>query len=337
MRLKGDQLGAALQKSVAPVYLICGDEPLQLGEAADEVRSAAKLAGYCTREVLSLDSGAEWRELTTEAGSLSIFSEKKLIDFRMGSAKPGLEGGKVLLSYTQQLPEDTLLLLTAGKIESSAQKSQWFQALDKVGVVVQVWPLQGAELLQWLQRRAERKGMQMEAEAVKALASRIEGHLLAAAQELEKLYILHGKSRISRAMVEAHVADSARFDVFNLNDALLQGRLNRALKILHGLQAEGVAAPVVLWAVSREARLLLELHQGGQQEAVFKKYQVWDKRKQSVLEAGQRLKSPRLQHILQLCATADLQMKGQQAGDGWERLFEICLLFVNAPVILGKA
>jgi len=166
MRLKGDQLGVALQKTLAPVYLICGDEPLQLGEAADEIRSAAKRAGYTSREVLSIDNGAEWRELTTEAGSLSIFSEKKLIDLRAVSAKPGLEGGKVLIQYTQHLPEDTLLLITAGKIDSAGQKTQWFQAVDKVGVVVQVWPLQGPDLLHWLQRRAERKGMTMDADAV---------------------------------------------------------------------------------------------------------------------------------------------------------------------------
>ena len=138
-------------------------------------------------------------------------------------------------------------------------------------------------------------------------------------------------------MVEDQVADSARFDVFNLSDALLQGKLNRAVKILHGLKAEGVAAPVVLWGMSREARLLLnvqaELQQGAQTEAVYKKFQVWDKRKQYVHEALQRLKIAQLQHILQLCAQADLQIKGQLAGDDWETLFEICLQFVNTSAV----
>ncbi len=146
---------------------------------------------------LTIHNGADWRELTTEAGSLSIFSEKKLIDLRAVTAKPGLDGGKVLTNYAKNLPEDTLLLMTAGKIDSASQKSQWFQAIDKVGVVVQVWPLQGSELSHWLQRRVERKGMQMDADAVKCLALRIEGHLLAAAQEIEKLYILYGINRIS--------------------------------------------------------------------------------------------------------------------------------------------
>lgn len=337
MRLKLDQLGAALQKTLAPVYLVSGDEPLQVGEAADDIRLAAKQAGYTTREVIAIDNGSEWHRLTAEAESLSIFSEKKLIDLRLSSAKPGTEGGKTLTAYCQHLPEDTLLLITASKLESAAQKAQWFQALDNVGVVVQIWPLQGQELLQWLQRRAERKGMRLETDAVKSLAARIEGNLLAAAQEIEKLYILHGQTRITKVMVEDDVADSARFDVFKLMDALLAGKLNRAVKILSGLKSEGIAAPVVLWAVSREARALLhikaELKQGGHQDAVFKKYQIWDKRKQAIQEALARLKSADLQAILRLSATADQQIKGQLTGDGWEGLFEICLLFSKIPRI----
>lgn len=337
MRLKLDQLGAALQKTLAPVYLISGDEPLQVGEAADDIRRAAKQAGYATREVIAIDSGSEWYQLTAEAESLSIFSEKKLIDLRLPSAKPGTDGSKVLTAYCRHLPEDTVLLITAGKLESAAQKAQWFQALDNAGVIVQVWPLQGPELLHWLQRRAERKGMRFEADAVKSLAARIEGNLLAAAQEIEKLFILHGQSRVGKAMVEDDVADSARFDVFKLIDTLLQGKLNRAVKILNGLKAEGIAAPVVLWAVSRETRALFnikaELKQGGHQDAVFKKYQIWDKRKQAVQEALHRLKTEDLQAILQLSATADRQIKGQASGDGWESLFEICLLFVKGPAL----
>jgi DNA polymerase-3 subunit delta len=204
-------------------------------------------------------------------------------------------------------------------------------------VVVQVWPLQGAELLQWLQRRAERRNMHLSADAVKSLAGRIEGNLLAAAQELEKLYILHGHAAINKAMVEDEVADSSRFDVFKLTDALHGGKLNRAVKILNGLQMDGTAAPVVLWALAREARTLLaikaELKQGGQQDTVFRNHQIWDKRKQPVQEALQRLKAEDLQKILQLCATADQQIKGQYPGDGWETLFEICLLFVKVRKI----
>jgi len=182
MRLKLDQLTGALQKELAPVYLVSGDEPLQLGEAADDIPRAARTAGYLTREVIAIDTGNEWPQLTLEAESLSIFSDKKLIDLRLPSGKPGLEGGKALSAYCQRPPEDTVLLITAGKLDSAAQKSQWFQTLDKIAITVQVWPLQGPELLQWLQRRAERKGMHLDAEALKSLAVRVEGNLLAAAQ-----------------------------------------------------------------------------------------------------------------------------------------------------------
>jgi DNA polymerase-3 subunit delta len=337
MRLKLEQLDASLKKALAPVYLVSGDEPLQVGEAADDIRLVAKQAGYTTREVITIENGTEWHQLTAEAESLSIFSDKKLIDLRLPSAKPGTEGSKILTTYCRNLPDDTVLLITSGKLESAAQKAQWFLALDNVGVIVQVWPLQGVELLQWLQRRGERRGMRFDVDAVKSLASRIEGNLLAAAQEIEKLYILHGQIRITKAMIEDEVADSARFDVFKLIDALLLGKLNRAVKILNGLKAEGIAPPVVLWAVNREIRALFnikaELKQGGQQDAVFKKYQVWDKRKQAVQEALHRLKTQDLQKILQLGAVADQQIKGQVAGDAWESLFEICLRFIKGPVL----
>ena len=331
MRLKLEQLQAGLQKSLQPVYFISGDEPLQLGESADWVRAAVRQSGYSVREVISIDQGHEWPQLAVEADSLSIFAEQKLIDLRLPSAKPGSDGSKALIAYCQNPPTDTILLLTAGKLDAAAQKTKWFQAIDKVGVIVQVWPLQGQELLQWLQRRATAKSMRLDIDAAKALAARIEGNLLAAAQEIEKLFVLHGQASISRAMIENAVADSARFDVFKLTDACLAGKLNRAVKILNGLKAEGVASPVVLWALSRETRVLIaiktELKQGAHQETVFKKHHIWEQRKQAMHEALQRLSLMHMQSLLLASAKADQQIKGQLAGNAWESLFEICLQF----------
>lgn len=337
MRLKVEQLAAALKKSLLPVYVVTGDEPLQTGEAADEIRLAVKQAGYSIREVITIDTGNEWPQLSTEADSLSIFADKKLIDLRLPSGKAGLDGSKTLITYCQKLPADTILLISAAKFDMSVQKSQWFQALDAVGAIIQVWPLQGSDLLAWLQRRAAKKAMSFDDEAVKSLAARIEGNLLAAAQEIEKLYILHGASRISKAMIEDQVADSSRFDVFKLTDALLQGKLNRAVKILNGLQAEGIAAPVILWAMSREARTLINisqaLKQAGHHEAVYKKHQVFEQRKPLIHQALNRLNASDLQAILRLCATTDQQIKGQLAGDSWESLFGLCCLFTNTPTL----
>lgn len=340
MRFKPEQLDGALKKSLQPVYLISGDEPLQLGEAADTVRAAARQEGYSVREVIAIDQGNEWPQLAAEAGSLSIFAEKKLIELRLPSGKPGADGSKALLAYCQNLPADTILLITTGKLDAASQKSQWFQAIDNAGVVVQVWPLQGQDLLSWLQRRAERKGLRLDNDAAKSLASRIEGNLLAAAQEIEKLFILHGQAKIDKATIEDAVADSARFDVFKLSDAVLMGKLNRAVKVLNGLKAEGVASPVVLWALSRETRALFniksELRRGGQQEAVFKKHNIWDKRRQLVQDALQRLSVPHMQSLLTLCAQADRQIKGQMAGDGWDTLFDICLMFCRPDSVKRK-
>jgi DNA polymerase-3 subunit delta len=337
MRLKPEQIGAALQKELAPVYFISGDEPLQMGEMADAVRAAARKAGYDSREVLVADSGFSWNELMESAGSLSIFTDKKIIDLRLPTGTPGTEGAKALVDYCERLPEDTLLLMTSAKLAGASLKSRWFQALDKVGCVIQVWPLEGQDLIHWLQQRMQRRGLQAEAEGVRILASRIEGNLLAAAQEIEKLYVLYGSGRLSNQQILDVVADSSRFDVFKLMDSVLAAKAGRILKILSGLQAEGVAAPVVLWALTREARVLIRIKQAlaqGQNRALaFKNNQIWDKRQQLVGDALGRLSDSDLNNILTLSAKADRQIKGQQQGDPWETLLAICLKFASADKV----
>ena len=331
MRLKPEQITAALQKGLAPVYFISGDEPLQLGEMADAVRAAARKDGYDSREVLVADSSFSWNELTESAGSLSIFADKKIIDLRLPSGTPGADGSKALIAYCERLPEDTLLLITAAKMAGASLKARWFQALDKVGCVVQVWPLEGQDLIRWLQQRMQRRGLQAETEGIKILASRIEGNLLAAAQEIEKLYVLYGEGRLSNQQISDAVADSSRFDVFKLMDSVLAARVGRIFKILSGLQAEGVAAPVVLWALTREARVLIRikqaLAQGQNRAVVFKNNQIWDKRQQLVSDALNRLGDSDLNSILTLSAKADRQIKGQQQGEPWETLLAVCLMF----------
>jgi DNA polymerase-3 subunit delta len=334
MRLKPEQIATALQKELAPVYFISGDEPLQLGEMADAVRAAARKVGYDSREVLVADAGFSWNELTESAGSLSIFTDKKIIDLRLPTGTPGTEGSKALIAYCERLPEDTLLLITSAKLAGASLKARWFQALDKAGCVVQVWPLDGQDLIRWLQQRMQRRGLQAETEGIKILASRIEGNLLAAAQEIEKLYVLYGAGQLSNQQIFDVVADSSRFDVFKLMDSVMAARVGRIFKILSGLRAEGVAAPVVLWALTREARVLIRIKQAlaqGQNRAlVFKNNQIWDKRQQLVSDALNRLGDSDLNAILTLSAKADRQIKGQQQGDPWETLLAVCLRFASA-------
>ena len=337
MQLKLGQLDSALKIQLAPIYFITGDEPLQVGEAADAIREAVKKEGYTTREVFSAEMGFEWGELNVAADSLSIFSDKKLIDLRIPSGKLGLEGSKAIIRYCQQLPEETILLITAAKIDKSSLQAKWFQAIDGAGVTIQIWPLEGADLIQWLQRRAQKRGLKLAEAGVKALATRVEGNLLAASQEIEKLYILHGDSAISKQMVEEAVADNARFDVFKLTDCVLSGRTGRAVKILNGLRAEGIAAPVVLWALTREIRLLIrismDLKQGQYQHAVFKKHRLWDKRQKLVVSALSRVKVDELRDALILSSKADRQIKGQAVGDCWETLLSICLVFCGKSIV----
>ena len=337
MRLRPGQLGAALAKGLAPVYFISGDEPLQLGEAADAVRQAARNSGYDNREVFSVETGFIWSEFTASAGALSIFSDQKIIDLRIPSGKPGKEGSKAIMDYCERLPEDTLLLITAGKLAGSALKTRWFQTLDKAGVVIQVWPLEGHDLIQWLQQRMQSKGLQVEQEGLKILASRLEGNLLAAAQEIEKLYILFGSGKLSIQQILGAVSDSSRYDVFNLVDSVLSARLDRTVKVLQGLQAEAIAAPVVLWALTREARMLLTikiaLGQGANKESMFRKYQVWDKRKRLVNAALDRLTVKQLERVLLLSAEVDRQIKGEQTGDPWETMLSVCLVFSSARIM----
>ena len=336
MRIKPDQLNATLQKGLLPIYFISGDEPLQLGELADAIRKAAKQAGFENREILSAETGFEWRQLAFAADSMSIFADKKIIDLRIPSGTPGAEGAKALSNYCDRLPEDTLLLITAGKVAGSSLKSKWLEALDKKGVVIQVWPLEGQDLLRWLEQRMHQRDLSTDTEGLRILASRIEGNLLAAAQEIEKLYVLYGTGRLSSQQIFDVVADSSRYDVFKLMDCVLAANVSRILKVLSGLRSEGIAPPIVLWALTRDARLLIKiklaLSQGQNKDLVFKNNQIWDKRKQLVSNALNRLSDHDLNEVLVLSAKADRQIKGQEQGDVWEILLAICLKFASTHI-----
>lgn len=333
MWLRAEQLPSALSKQLAPIYFLSGDEPLQLGEAADAVRRAAKKAGYESRELLTVDANFAWGDFLQAADSMSIFSEKKIIDLRLPSGKAGTEGSKALVNYCARLPEDTLLLITAAKLDKSAKKSKWVTTLEQQGVAIQVWPLEGADLVRWIQQRMQSRGLSTDKSGLKTIANRVEGNLLAASQEIEKLYVLYGQGSLTEQQIEEVVADGSRYDVFNLVDAALSGRIERVLKILPGLQHEGIAAPVVLWALAREIRNLIHIKQklaaGQPRNSVFMQHQVWDKRQKLVTHALNKLNQQGLLQMLLVAAKADRQMKGQQAGDCWESLLEISLMLAG--------
>ncbi|MEQ1484999.1 DNA polymerase III subunit delta [Methyloglobulus sp.] len=338
MQIKPQQLAGALQKILAPVYFISGDEPQQLGELADTIRRSAKERDFTAREIFFADKLFDWKQLNVSADNFSIFSDKKIIDLRLPSGTPGAEGGKALTAYCKHLPEDTLLLITAGKVTKDAQKSSWFQALDKVGCVIQIWPLAGQDLLRWIQDRMQQRGIIPEPGAVKLLADRVEGNLLAAAQEIEKLYVLYGSAKLSTQQIIDVVADSSRYDVFKLVESALSGQADKVLKIVSSLKAEGIASAIVLWALIRETRILIayKAAQGqGEKELILKKNGIWGERKQLIDSSAKRLTHVELNNVLVLGAKADRQIKGQQQGDAWETLLEASLVLASVSV-LGK-
>ncbi len=338
MQIKPQQLAATLQKALAPVYFISGDEPQQLGELADAIRKSAKERDFTAREIFFADKLFDWKQLNISADNFSIFADKKIIDLRLTSGTPGAEGGKALAAYCKRLPEDTLLLITAGKITKDAQKSSWFQALDKVACIIQVWPLAGQDLLRWVQDRMQQRGLIADHGAVKILADRVEGNLLAAAQEIEKLYVLYGAGKLSTQQIMDVVADSSRYDVFKLVESALSAQADKVLKILSSLKAEGVASAIVLWALMREARILISYKaaQGqGEKELILKKNGIWGERKQLIDSSAKRLTHTELNNVLVLGAKADRQIKGQQRGDAWETLLEASL-GLGSVLVLGK-
>jgi DNA polymerase-3 subunit delta len=323
-----EQLGDQLKRRLAPIYLLSGDEPLQIMEAADAVRQAAKAAGYGNRELFYADAGFDWSLLQEACDSFSLFGEQRILDLRL-PAKPDKTGSAALLRYAERPPDDAILLVSLPKITAADQKARWLQAAEKLGVFVQVWPLEGEKLLRWLDKRLNSKGLLADQSGLRLLAARVEGNLLAAAQEIEKLHILYGQGRLSDEQILKAVADSARYDVFGLAEEVLRGQPGRAYRVLMGLKAEGVAAPVALWALTRELRLVntlkSELATGASAESLFGKYKLWDKRKAAMELALKRLSRDAIHRALLLSARADRVIKGQEAGDEWDALLGVCM------------
>ena len=334
MRLGFHELQGQLKKKLAPVYVISGDEPLQQGEAADLIRSTARSQGFAERKIIEAGSKFDWNELTAESNTLSLFAEQRILDLRITNGKPGKEGSKALSGYCENLPEDILLLITMPKVDQQQTRSKWYKTLDKVGVIVQVWPVNEQRLPPWIEQRMRQKGLTPEPEAIQMLAERVEGNLLAATQEIEKLLMLHGPGIITAEQLTASVADSARFDVFGLVDAALQGNTARCIRILDGLKNEGTAPAIISWALSREIRQMVQIAHAAKDgfplSKIFTDFRIWDKRKPLVSSGLKRLSLAQWQSLLQQCLEADMAMKGQNRQDYW-------LLFENiAMQMSGK-
>ena len=328
MKLNPAQLGKHLQGALAPVYVVSGDEPLLCQEACDAIRAATRQQGFSERQVFNVDASFDWGNLLQAGASMSLFADKRLLELRLPTGKPGDKGTAALLEYLGRPPEDTLLLISLPKLDGSAQKTKWAKALidGAHSQFLQIWPIDAHQLPQWIRQRLAQAGLNASQEAVDMIAVRVEGNLLAAAQEIEKLKLLAEDGQVDAGTVQAAVADSARFDVFGLIDAALNGEAAHAQRMLEGLRGEGVEPPVILWALARETRLLATIaQQHGQGMPLEKAFSsarppVWDKRRPLVSKALQRHSAKRWAQLLLDAQRIDAQIKGQAPGDPWSAL-----------------
>ena len=327
MRLRFNQLPAQLSRGLAPLYLICGDEPYQLGAAARQIRDRGRAEGYDEREVLDADSGFDWGALAGVADALSLFSTRKLIDLRILTPKVGKEGGEAIRAYCARPCPDNLLLMVAPALDRKELETQWAKAVDAAGTIVQVWPLKGRELVQWLVERLTALGLRPGPGVAELLAERSEGNLLAAAQEIEKLRLLREPGPLAVDDLLGNLADSARFDLFAFTDAALSADRARTQRVLQVLRAEGTASTLVLWALARDIRMLAQAAAARARHApiapVLAAHKVPRMREQAIGRALQRLSPRLLQDLLQHCAQADLAIKGLDPCDPWHQLAAI--------------
>lgn len=345
MKLNPAQLAKHLQGQLAPIYIVSGDEPLLCQEATDAIRASAKSQGFDERQVFNVENNFDWSLLYEAGASLSLFAQKRLIELRIPNGKPGDKGAEALLRYLSRPAEDTLLLISLPKLDGSAQKTKWAKALIEHADVqfIQIWPIDVHQLPQWIRQRLSQAGLAASQEAVELIAVRVEGNLLAAAQEIEKLKLLAEGNQIDVATVQASVGDSARFDVFGLIDAVLAGEANHALRILEGLRGEGVEPPVILWALARELRQLANLAQQQEQgiplDRAFAqaKPPVWEKRRPLISRALQRHSTAKLSRLLLDAQLVDEQIKGQAPGDTWTTLRQLTLLLAGQRFSLPSA
>jgi DNA polymerase-3 subunit delta len=332
MLLKAEQLTAHLERSLAPLYLLHGDEPLLVLEAADAIRQRARAAGYSEREVLTVLPGFDWGQLLAAGGNLSLFGDKKLIDLRIPNGKPGKEGSAALQEWCQRVSPDNLLLVTLPELDWREEKAAWYTALQQAGAALKLNAPPLAELPNWIAGRLRRQQQSAEPESLKFIAERVEGNLLAAHQEIQKLGLLHPAGKLSLPQIREAVLNVARYDIDSLREALLAGDVGRLSRTLEGLRQEGEAPPLVLWAMGEEIRALTALRQGldaGRPlDLLLKEAKAWGARQVGLKKAVQRLSRHTLENALRRAGEIDKLVKGIGRGDPWEAFqrlgFSLC-------------
>jgi len=326
MNVRPDQLQSVIAKSVYPVYMVSGDEPLQQMESLDMIRSYLREQDFSEREVLDVDAQFDWQRLMDEAANMSLFATRRIVELRLPTGKPGRQGSQALKEYLERPPEDTVLIVNAGKVDGNAKKSAWFKAIDQNGVVVQCWPVPVDRLSGWLSQRFRMRDMVADADVLSYISQHVEGNLLAADQEIEKLYLLLGPGKISYADVAEAVTSQSRYSVFELIDMLLTGNQARVIKILAGLKAEGVVPVVVNWALAKDIRLLSQVAADVSSAAfILKRSGVWESRVAMFKSCLSRHSKRSFDLMLKRCAYIDAVSKGMIDANVWDEIETLCV------------
>lgn len=327
MTLSSEDLPRHLARELAPLYVIYGDAPLLSLEAADAVRKSARTAGYEEREVFTVEQGFKWAELRNSAQSLSLFSSRKLVELRIPTGKPGVEGAQAIQDYCEQLSSDTITIVTLPKLDKTAQNSKWFTALAQHGVTITAEEIALNALPDWIAGRLQQQGQSADKDTLRFLAERVEGNLLAAHQEIQKLALLIPAGPLAFEQVKNVVMDVARYDVFKLSEAMLAGDAARYVRILDGLRAEGEAMVLVLWAISEDIRALVKVsravQRGGNVANALRESRVWGVRQKLIERAVRRFNPAVAERALRQAAHIDKVVKGLQSGDAWDELMQL--------------
>jgi DNA polymerase-3 subunit delta len=316
VQLRAGELEAQLRKSLLPAYAIHGDEPLLAMEAADAVRAAARRAGFSEREVLEPGRGFDWSEFTHATGSLSLFAARKIVELRLPAGKPGTQGAAAIAAYCGRPSEDQLLLVTLPRLDRTGQGSAWFNALARLGAVVDVWPVERLRLPAWIGERLARQKQRAPREVLEFLSERVEGNLLAAHQELQKLALLAPEGELALDMVQEAVASVARYDPYDAAEALVSGELARYVRVIEGLHAEGEATTFILFVISGALFALQE----GSAERIFNR-----SLKRAVESAVRRFSKKRIDEAIAEAAAIDRVIKGVGTGDAWQAFIRLGL------------
>jgi len=347
MQIYADRLAEHLQRELRAVYTVWGDEPLLAQEAADAVRTAARAAGCSERQVHTV-AGAhfDWSSLLGASQALSLFADRQLVEIRIPSGKPGKDGSEALQRYCEIAIEgggrDVVTLVQLPRLDKSQQSSAWFAALDRAGITIRVDPVERKALPAWIAQRLAAQGQHVAAgaEGQRALAffaDRVEGNLLAAHQEIQKLALLYPAGEIGFEQIEGAVLNVARYDVFRLGEAVLAGHAARALRMLDGLRSEGEAAVLVHWTLAEDIRGLKRvkdaLAAGKPLPLALREVRVWGAKERLFERAVTLMSESTLAHLLDAADVCDGLMKGLKHPDWpldpWEALRRLVLLLAE--------